>query len=314
MVSVIIVVRNAEKNIIACIDSIFCQFKEGELWELIIVDGLSTDKTKEIIIDYLNQRNIEYRIENNPQKTLASGWNKAIQLAKGEYIVRPDAHAELLEGYIRTGVEYLRENDEIAAVGGTLITKANSFVGRMIALVLSNPMGVGRSLFRIGVTKDTYTNTAVYAVYRKSIFNIVGGFNERLNRNQNIELHQRIVKAGYKFLTSACMKAIYHSRATFYKFLQQGFGNGYWVIKSNSFHINHLIPLIFILSLIISSVIAPFLFYAMLFSHIVLGIIAFMWKSKVYNPLELIVLEGLTISLHLMYGVGSLYGLLRLPF
>ena len=55
MVSVIIVVRNAEKNIIACIDSIFCQFKEGELWELIIVDGLSTDKTKEIIIDYLNQ-------------------------------------------------------------------------------------------------------------------------------------------------------------------------------------------------------------------------------------------------------------------
>lgn len=68
MVSVIIVVRNAEKNIIACIDSIFCQFKEGELWELIIVDGLSTDKTKEIIIDYLNQRNIEYRIENNPQK------------------------------------------------------------------------------------------------------------------------------------------------------------------------------------------------------------------------------------------------------
>lgn len=54
---------------------------------------------------------------------MASGWNKAIQLAKGEYIVRPDAHAELLEGYIRTGVEYLRENDEIAAVGGTLITK-----------------------------------------------------------------------------------------------------------------------------------------------------------------------------------------------
>ena len=218
MVSVIIVVRNAEKNIIACIDSVLNQFKEGEQWELIIVDGLSVDKTRKIVIDYLKQKNILYRIENNPQKTIASGWNKAIRLAQGEYIVRPDAHAELLEGYIKVGVEYLRKNDAIAAVGGTLITKANSVIGRMIAIVLSNPMGVGRSLFRIGVTKDTYTSTAVYAVYRKSIFNIVGGFNEKLNRNQDIELHQRIVKAGYKFLTSARMKAIYHSRTTFYKF------------------------------------------------------------------------------------------------
>ncbi|MBD9144291.1 MAG: glycosyltransferase family 2 protein [Bacteroides clarus] len=314
MVSVIIVVRNAEKNIIACIDSVLNQFKEGEQWELIIVDGLSVDKTRKIVIDYLKQKNILYRIENNPQKTLASGWNKAIRLAQGEYIVRPDAHAELLEGYIKVGVEYLRKNDAIAAVGGTLITKANSVIGRMIAIVLSNPMGVGRSLFRIGVTKDTYTSTAVYAVYRKSIFNIVGGFNEKLNRNQDIELHQRIVKAGYKFLTSARMKAIYHSRTTFYKFLQQGFWNGYWIIKSNSFHINHLIPLIFVLSLIMSYLIAPFLFYAILLFHLVLGFIAFIWKSKVYSPLELIILESLAISLHLMYGVGSLYGLIRLPF
>ena len=304
MVSVIIVVRNAEKNIIACIDSVLNQFKEGEQWELIIVDGLSVDKTRKIVIDYLKQKNILYRIENNPQKTLASGWNKAIRLA----------HAELLEGYIKVGVEYLRKNDAIAAVGGTLITKANSVIGRMIAIVLSNPMGVGRSLFRIGVTKDTYTSTAVYAVYRKSIFNIVGGFNEKLNRNQDIELHQRIVKAGYKFLTSARMKAIYHSRTTFYKFLQQGFWNGYWIIKSNSFHINHLIPLIFVLSLIMSYLIAPFLFYAILLFHLVLGFIAFIWKSKVYSPLELIILESLAISLHLMYGVGSLYGLIRLPF
>ena len=314
MVSVIIVVRNAEKNIIACIDSVLNQFKEGEQWELIIVDGLSVDKTRKIVIDYLKQKNILYRIENNPQKTLASGWNKAIRLAQGEYIVRPDAHAELLEGYIKVGVEYLRKNDAIAAVGGTLITKANSVIGRMIAIVLSNPMGVGRSLFRIGVTKDTYTSTAVYAVYRKSIFNIVGGFNEKLNRNQDIELHQRIVKAGYKFLTSARMKAIYHSRTTFYKFLQQGFWNGYWIIKSNSFHINHLIPLIFVLSLIMPYLIAPFLFYAILLFHLVLGFIAFIWKSKVYSPLELIILESLAISLHLMYGVGSLYGLIRLPF
>ena len=314
MVSVIIVVRNAEKNIIACIDSVLNQFKEGEQWELIIVDGLSVDKTRKIVIDYLKQKNILYRIENNPQKTLASGWNKAIRLAQGEYIVRPDAHAELLEGYIKVGVEYLRKNDAIAAVGGTLITKANSVIGRMIAIVLSNPMGVGRSLFRIGVTKDTYTSTAVYAVYRKSIFNIVGGFNEKLNRNQDIELHQRIVKAGYKFLTSARMKAIYHSRTTFYKFLQQGFWNGYWIIKSNSFHINLLIAVIFVLSLFMSYLIAPFLFYAILLFHLVLGFIAFIWKSKVYSPLELIILESLAISLHLMYGVGSLYGLIRLPF
>lgn len=312
MVSVIIVARNAEKNIISCVDSILNQFEEGDQWELIIVDGLSTDKTKEIVIDYLSHKNVVYRIENNTRKTLASGWNMAIQLAQGEYIIRPDAHAELLEGYVKTGIEYLRKNDAIAAVGGTLNTIADSFIGRMIAMVLSNPMGVGRSLFRIGVTKDTYTNTAVYAVYRKKIFEIIGDFNEKLNRNQDIELHQRITNAGYKFLTSAYMKATYHSRTTFCKFLKQGFWNGYWIIKSHSFYINHLIPLVFLLSLIISSLISFSLFYFILFFHLILGCIAFIWKSKMYNPLKLIVLEGLTISLHLIYGIGSLYGLLRL--
>ena len=107
-ISVLIVVRNEERYIIDCIKSIETQFDENDSWELIIIDGNSTDLTKKISIDYLNNSKYTWKVLDNKKKTLAPGWNLGIKSAEGKYIVRPDAHSTLHPNYIKEGLGSLK--------------------------------------------------------------------------------------------------------------------------------------------------------------------------------------------------------------
>ncbi len=313
LVSMLIVVRNAEFYIVKSIKSLIDQGFEKEKYEIIIVDGLSSDNTVKVAKKYLDENSINYKILENKQKTLACGWNIGLKASEGEYVVRPDAHAELLDGYVKTGIKKLEENDSLASVGGVLLTKSSTYIGKMIAKVLSNPIGVGASLFRVGVKKDTYSDTAVYAVYKKKIFEEVGFFDESLQRNQDIDLHLRISEKGYRFLTSPDMEAAYYSRATLKKFIFQAYDNGFWVTYGKSGHLRHMIPMFFLLFVIVSLfsknlqiVLYPLYLVAVVFAYIV--------KSKEYNPLNLLVLLSLTFALHISYGFGSLVGVFKIFF
>lgn len=310
LVSMLIVVRNAESDIVESIKSLINQRFEKKQYEIIIIDGLSTDNTIKIARQYLDNNSINYKILENKNKTLATGWNIGIKASSGKYVVRPDAHAELLNGYVENGIKKLRNDESLASVGGVLITKSSSYMGNMIAKVLSNPIGVGASLFRVGVKEDTYSDTAVYAVYKKEIFDKVGLFDESLERNQDIDLHMRISEKGYRFLTSPEMKAVYYSRTSLKKFISQAYDNGYWVTYGKSGHFRHMIPMLFLLLMIISlfSKILKLTIYPL---YIGVVIFSYIIKSKEYNPLNLLVLLGLTFLLHLSYGFGSLVGLIK---
>lgn len=311
MVSVIIVMRNAENYIINCINSLVKQFDKSEPWELLIIDGLSTDNSREIATAYLQNSDINYRILDNHRKSLAAGWNIGIKESTGEYLLRPDAHAELLDNYISNGISKLKANNMIAAVGGTLISRSQSKIGKLIAVVLSNPIGVGNSLFRIGVSHDAYTNSVVYAIYRKKVLEEVGGLNEELYRNQDIDLHKRIIDKGYKLLTANNMKAIYYNRSTIKNYLIQGFTNGVWITRGKTRHFKHIIPMLFVLSMILICIFSIEFFPILLLIHFFTSFISYIYISHIYNPITLFHLWVLTLLLHTFYGVGSLWGIYK---
>lgn len=305
-----IIVRNGEKFIERLIISLIDQNIPSDNFKIIIVDGMSTDKTVEVAKKILLYRKINFNIIENKHQSLASGWNLAIKNTNSEFIIRPDVHSELCTGYIKNGIEKLKNQPNVIAIGGVLITKSETKTGELISKVLSNPIGVGPSLFRIGLKKDVFSDTVVYGVYRTNIFKKIGYFNENLARNQDIDLHNRLKKQGYKMITSPSLKAVYYSRSSVKKFLNQGYDNGFWVGKGYG-NFRHLIPMLFFLSLVLLSIINFKLTLLLLFIYMISVLLSFIYYSKLSNPLNLVKVLILTFLLHINYGVGTIMGFLE---
>lgn len=311
IISFVVVVLNSEKSILNCLSSILEQGIDLKDLEVIIVDGNSKDNTVAVCNKFFSKNKMDFIIINNPKKTLSTGWNLAIKQAKGKYIVRPDAHAVLNKNYIANGINKLEENKEFSAVGGVLETKSTNFLGAIIATVLSNPIGVGPSLFRIGLKKDVESDTVVYGVYRKTVFDEVGLFNENLGRNQDIEFHKRVKSKQLKMLTSPDLKADYYSRSDLKSFVKQAYHNGLWVGKGYG-HFRHFIPLFFFLTLITSFIINLKIGFLFIGFYAFAVLLSYLYFSKLWHPIKLIISIILTFLLHISYGFGTLIGKLKL--
>jgi len=323
-VSVLIVVRNEESYIIDCIKSIENQFVNTELnWELLIVDGVSEDNTISIAKSYLQSRDFSYSILSNPKKTLAPGWNIGIIESRGEFVVRPDAHATLHDSYINNGILFLRENHDIIAVGGILDTKAKGFWGNIIKVALSSKVGVGNSSFRTGV-KSGISDTAVYAVYRKKIFNQVGYFNEKLVRHQDNDMHKRIKNEGGKFYLNVNMKADYYCRDSYKKLMNQMYNIGRYlpdVMFDGSLSIRHLIPFLFCFSLmtgvllshLVHSIFGKLTLFVLLFYFFIITLES-IYRVIINKKIALLLNIGIIPSIHFAYGIGTFVGLIKKKF
>lgn len=321
LVSVILVVRNEEKHVEQCLRSIEKQFSDFSTWELIVVDGLSTDGTLLVVKTFLKQKLYKHRIIENPHKILASGWNIGIESAVGEYVIRPDGHSTLGTNYIKTGINTLKHNPDITAVGGVLSTKAKGFWGEIIKEALSTRIGVGNSSFRTA-KKSSYTDTAVYALYRRNIFEKAGLFNESLIRHQDNEMHQRISAIGGTFFLNVDMKADYYCRDSVPALLSQMFNIGKYlppVIIRGAASLRHVLPFSFYTILISTLVLAAlgpiyFLYAGLTMVGIYIATIAVEGVKMAVKKRKLSNLLIITIipTMHLFYAVGTLVGFLAL--
>ena len=172
LVSTIIPCRNEEKFIGQCLDSIIVNDYPKEKLEILIIDGLSEDKTRTII------ENLKFKIGNsniklldNPKKFTPAALNIGVKNAKGEIIIRMDAHARYKKDYISKCVKYLQEY-KADNVGGIWITipRDNSIIGKSIAFVLSSSFGVGNAYYRVSGYKKpkeavSYTHLTLPTIY-----------------------------------------------------------------------------------------------------------------------------------------------------
>src|SRR5712692_1872579 len=144
LVSVIIPCRNEAAFLGGCLDSVLASDYPPEGLEIIVADGLSADGTPELIARYRGVRLVDH-----PACITPAGLNRAIAAARGEIIVRLDAHAAIAPDYISRAVEHL-ERSSAANVGGPMRTVARDSgpFARAIGLVLSHPFGVGNARFR----------------------------------------------------------------------------------------------------------------------------------------------------------------------
>jgi glycosyltransferase involved in cell wall biosynthesis len=323
VVSVIVPCQNEVKYISDCLESLLnSSYPPGKI-EIIVIDGMSSDGTREILSE-IAKDHPEIRLIDNPKKITPSALNLGIQNSSGELIMIASAHSSFPANYIPELVGKLYELDA-DVTGGTLNTIAKNPTPKALSIVkiLSNRFGVGNSMFRIGAGSHQIVDTVPFGIYKKEVFKVSGLYNEKLVRNHDIELSKRILKAKRKIFLVSGVTCNYYARETFTDLALNNFRNGYWNIltvyitkKFSSLSLRHFVPLLFLLSLIIPFFLVSLSGYFMLIPiltfalyNIFILMVSLKLKSKDSGLTYLV--RGFYV-LHFSYGFGSLIGLLRI--
>jgi glycosyltransferase involved in cell wall biosynthesis len=307
------------------IDSLLKQDYPQEKMEILVVDGRSSDATRDTLEKYRQKYTI-IRLIDNPQIYTVFAFNVGIINAKGDIIFFVGAHTEYSSNYVSTIVRYIKEGKAecVGSVARTL-PGDETLLASSIALVLSSPFGVGNSYMRIGQKAIRYADTASCSGYKREVFEKIGLFNERLTYSQDIEFNLRLRKAGMRILLVPEIISYYYARPDFFSFCKHNFRNGLWSILPFKYSsiipisVRHLIPLLFVLSLLGSLVFSFFsniflhLFFAIFGAYVALNLFfsvgIFLKKREIKYLLSVPITYT---ALHVVYGTGSLWGLIKL--
>ncbi len=307
-VSVIVPCRNEERHIAECLDSIVANDYPKDRLEILVVDGMSKDKTREIVKNRGEQFSV-IRLLDNPRVTTPAAMNVGIKEARGDIIIKMDAHSVYEKDYISKCVQHLEESG-VDNVGGVLqsIPAKDTVMARAIALCLSHVFGAGGSYFRTGSENPREVDTVAFGCYKREVFEKIGLYDERMEKTEDLELNLRLRKAGGSIMLFPDIKALYYPTSDSLKdFFIHNVTDGIWTtyplkfgFVSGSFR--HYIPLVFVLTLPLS--IWPYIPVSLFFSLK----IAILKKS-----ISLFFVVPLVFAArHIGYGIGSLFGLLKL--
>jgi glycosyltransferase involved in cell wall biosynthesis len=250
IISVIVPCRNEKTHIEACVRSILTQDLPSEDFEVLVVDGMSDDGTRTILVRMAEQ-DVRVRIIDNPYGITPYGRNAGVQAACGRYIAILDAHTEYAPDYLRACFELLQEHPEVCCSGGPIISQGKGLLGRAVAAVMSHPVGVGNAKHRFP-NYEGYAEGACFPMFRKEIFKKVGLFDENLIRNQDDEFNYRLARAGEKVFISPRARCTYFVRETPSQLFRQYFQYGFWRVAVLRKHrslpsVRQIIPASFLL-------------------------------------------------------------------
>ncbi|MBA7521919.1 hypothetical protein ES705_14031 [subsurface metagenome] len=324
IVSFIIVARNASQHLPRIFSDILAQDYPVDRLELLLIDGRSTDDTRTIMEDFGKaHKEFNVKVLDNPGKILSCGWNVGLAEAKGDIILRVDAHSSIPPNFISRNVEAILSGESI--VGGATISKIHKNIWPgLLSMAEGSKFGSGIADFR-NPGPPRYVDTLAYAAYKRSVFEKVGGYHERLVRSQDNEIHYRMKKAAFKFFFDPAIKSFHTPRSTLYGILKQKYNDGFWVglimgIQPRCFGVRHFVPSLFVGALVIVFVLGivwnwfPFIFLTVSYGicAIVFTIEALLKAPLKIKPLCLF-LPFIFLLMHTSYGVGTFSGFIKMP-
>jgi glycosyltransferase involved in cell wall biosynthesis len=304
-----------------CLESVLANDYPKDRLEVLVIDGMSEDRTRAIIENY-KSRCTFIRLLDNPKKITPAALNIGIASAKGEIIMRMDAHNTYPPNYISGLVGWL-EKTQADNVGGVWITLPgnDTAMALAIAIGLSHPFGVGNAYFRIGVKEPRWVDTVPFGCYRREVFDRIGMFDEELVRNQDDEFNLRLLKRGGRILLAPDIVSHYSPRESLMKLWRMYYQYGYFkplVARKVGaiLTIRQVIPAVFVLGLLISGALSLWIGYsrwvlcAIVLAYVVADLgfsICVGFQRRVRCALAVPIVFPV---LHLSYGMGYMMGIL----
>lgn len=326
LISIIAPIRNEENIIEEVLYSIKKQYIPKSIkLEIILIDGMSDDNTLDIIKKFREVNfDMDIKILENKKKYIPYGLNIGLKESSGYYLCRLDTHTVYPEDYIKNCYDVITET-KADNVGGYIITKKfdNSLEANIVQAVVTHKFGVGNSGFRIG-REDGLVDTVPYGFFKRSIFDDVGIFNEKLIRAQDYEMNRRIIKEGGKIWFSNNIYSTNYNKKSFISFLKKQFifeapYNIYmWYLAPYTFAFRHGITLFFSSGVIIGLFIKDIpilreIYFLVLLLYLILALISSAQQSiRFRNPILFLILPLCFFLFHFIHGVGMIFGLTKL--
>jgi len=319
---------NEEKYIAQAIKSFLKQQYHSFELEILIIDGRSTDGTRQIIEGF-SKKHSNIKMIDNPMRKTPYAFNEGLKAAKGEYVAILGAHSVYAPDYLQTCYnELIRTNS--AGCSGRVITQSASLTtqAKLCEWLMDNSFGVSSLSFR--KMKEGYTHSVNFPVFKKKILSEIGGYKTDLERNQDNDLNQRILHAGYKLYCTWKTECSYRPPPNLGKLFNYAYRNGYWnlfsfKIHSRSMRIHHIIPFFFttgLITILFSGIIEYLsigtlflieLFAKILITYFTMAIIATISSILQKKDLRKLLLPFVFFGFHFSYGWGTIMGLLKKP-
>lgn len=321
-VSVILPVLNEERYIRACLHAIMAQDFPGSKLEILVVDGMSSDRTVELVTGCAAE-DPRIRLLFNVQRRIPVALNIGVAAARGDVIVRVDGHSVIRADHVRRCVGFLLESGA-DHVGGLMQARGPGYVASGIALALSSPFGVGTARFRY-TRREQDLDTVPFGAFRRETVLRLGGFDQDFHVGEDSEFDYRIILSGGRVRIDPTISTDYYCRDTLLRLAQQFFRYGH--AKALLLHKHSRLPspralapaclLSTIGTLALGSAFCSamrrYLFavvagYTLLCTAV--GWITAVRRGLRYGPLLPVVFA----VLHISHGAGFLAGLRRFPF
>jgi glycosyltransferase involved in cell wall biosynthesis len=322
-VSIIIPSYNEQSTICNLLDAIYSQTFPRNNLEIIIADGMSSDGTRVQIAGFANSHpDLHIAVVDNPRRHIPAGLNRALKEARGDIIIRLDAHSMPYPDYIERCVADLEaglgEN-----VGGIweIRPRIKTWVAQSIALAAAHPLGVGDALYR-HTGKSAAVDTVPFGAFKRELLGRVGFFDETLLTNEDYEFNARIRKSGGKVWLDPSIRSVYFSRATLSGLAKQYFRYGYWkwhMLRRypDTIRLRQALPPLFVLSLVGLVIAGSFLylFRVLLAAELIIYIftLCFVGLQTAVKHKNFSLFFGLLLAIsimHISWGAGFLWSMI----
>lgn len=319
VVSVVVPILNEKNYIDEFIKSVLDQDFDKSKMEVLLVDGMSSDGTRNILFDYSKKFEFIHVIDNL-EKKIPDALNVGIKNSVGKYIIRMDAHTYYYPDYISQCVSTI-ESGNYSNVGGPTVVGFKSKIQKIIAAANYSPFALGGGKSH-NIEYEGIADTVSFGTFRRDYLLDLGMYDTSIQFAEDDDLNFRIIENGGSIFISPKIKYIYYPRDSFKSLFVQYFRYGLWksaVIKKHKrpARISHLVPPCFVLFLIFFPILSLFnsaalyLFVSIIFIYIVLSF-SFSFKSKnLENNSEKILLAFTHFVIHVSYGSGILFGMLK---
>jgi len=326
-VSIIVPCYNEQATILQLLDAVLAQTYPRSQMEIIIADAFSRDSTRERI--ELFQRDypdFPLRIVDNERRIIPAALNLAIRAARGDIIVRLDAHSRPNPDYVERCVQALEQGKGLN-VGGVweIHPGARGWIAESIASAAAHPLGVGDALYRLNPEPGA-VDTVPFGAFRRELIDQIGGFDEALLSNEDYEFNARVRCSGGVVWLDPQIRSTYFARASFRELIRQYGRYGFWkwrMLKRypGTLRWRQALPPLFTGSLIVWIVLSFWFSFArgLLGVEIILYLmvlIAAAVRVALPNRKPFLVI-GLPLSIlimHLSWGGGFLFSFISSPF